>query len=63
MLLIVGSLVVIVGAAVAGLYVIGGRGPHGQPNGSIMARLQSGLTALTESITPQNVFHFNSIEF
>jgi uncharacterized protein YfaS (alpha-2-macroglobulin family) len=52
MLLIVGSLVVIVGAAVAGLYVIGGRGPHGQPGGSIMARLQSGLSALTQSITP-----------
>ncbi|HWA92928.1 MAG TPA: alpha-2-macroglobulin [Rhizomicrobium sp.] len=52
LLVIGGSLAVIVVAALAGLYVIGGRGPHGQPNGGILARLQSGLSALTESVTP-----------
>jgi uncharacterized protein YfaS (alpha-2-macroglobulin family) len=55
LLIIGGSVVAIVFVALAGLYVLGGRGPGGQPNGGILARLESGLSALTASVTPPKV--------
>src|ERR1700733_9827456 len=55
LLVIGGSLVAVVVVAVAGLYVLGGRGPHGQPHGGILARLERGLRGLTNGTTPPKV--------
>ncbi len=55
LLIIGGSVVAVVVVALAGLYVLGGRGPHGQPNGSILARLENGLGALTGSVTAPRI--------
>src|SRR6185312_15887815 len=52
LLVIGGAVVAIVVAALAGLYVLGGRGPNGQPNGSLLARLENGLSTITSGLSP-----------
>src|SRR6185312_16073626 len=52
LLVVGGAVVAIVVAALAGLYVLGGRGPNGQPNGSLLARLENGLSTITSSLSP-----------
>ena len=52
LLVVGGAVVAIVVAALGGLYVLGGRGPNGAPNGGILARLESGLGSLTASLSP-----------
>jgi len=47
-----GAILVVVLAALAGLYVLGGRGPNAPEGTNILARLQNGITSLTQGVTP-----------
>jgi alpha-2-macroglobulin len=53
LLVIGGSVVGVVLAALVGLWVLGGKGPNGQPPaGGILARLENGVAQITGSFTP-----------
>jgi alpha-2-macroglobulin len=54
-LIIGGSVLAVVVAALVGLYVLGGRGPNGQANGNIFTRLAAGLSSITTGVTPVQV--------
>ena len=54
LLMIGGTVVVIVLAGLAGLYVIGGKTPQGQ-QGGILQRLASGFNSITAGLTPPKV--------
>jgi uncharacterized protein YfaS (alpha-2-macroglobulin family) len=47
-----GAVLGVVVAALAGLYILGGRGPNPPSGTSILARLENGITQLTRGVTP-----------
>src|SRR5215471_2068611 len=58
-----GAVLGVVLAALAGLYVLGGRGPNAPSGTDILARLESGLSTLTQSVTPSRVAHIGNFYF
>src|SRR5215467_9675197 len=50
-----GAVLGVVVAALAGLYILGGRGPNPPSGTSILARLENGITQLTHGIAPAKV--------
>ena len=62
-----GAVLGVVLAALAGLYVVGGRGPNAPSGTNILARLENGIATLTQGITPVKLaktgnFFFRRVE-